>query len=121
MHDKGLKKPVQRNSTRSIVIKASPPGTPLRSRTRRGTSAGKKVPKSSNTPQASAEKLAYEALVKAETILANAIATSLRSLPKSTSLVQMMDSIRIDTAALDASDEDSLGCAGDFVSWWRDM
>jgi hypothetical protein len=57
----------------------------------------------------------------AEKMLADAIATSLKSLPKSTSLVQMMDSIRIDTAAADASDENSLGCAGDFVSWWRDL
>ena len=93
----------------------------MRSRTRRGTSAGKKAPKSSITTHASTEKLAYEALLAAEAILADAIGTALRSLPKSTSLVQMMDSIRIGAKTPEVSDEDALGCAGDFVSWWRDL
>lgn len=72
--------------------------------------------KSSRTPSDS-EKLSYDSLAAAEVVLGEAITAALKSLPRSTSLTHMMDSLRINSEPGGASGK--LACAGDFVEWWR--
>ncbi|KAK9899310.1 hypothetical protein P389DRAFT_209283 [Cystobasidium minutum MCA 4210] len=123
LSDKGLKKPVQRAATRTVAIKANLPGTPIRSRTRRGAAAIKKpVKAAAQDGQALVEKEAYESLLAARTALKEAIAHTLKSLPRSTSLTEMMAGMKMGDSAQGTEGETvQFNSAGDFVDWWRSL
>jgi hypothetical protein len=63
------------------------------------------------------EKSAHEALLAAEQMLGAAVSAALQALPRSTSILKMMETLKID--AEKASDSSHFGKAGDFVAWWR--
>lgn len=101
-------------------MKANLPGTPVRSRTRRGTVLSKRGVKPATATENSCEKNAYESLLAAEGILGEAIAVALKSLPRSTSLIQMMENMHVNAADAGENAQGGLQCAGDFVDWWRE-
>lgn len=96
------------------------PGTPLRSRTRRGAAAIRKPVSATSLEEHSTEREAYESLLAARNLLGEAIAGALKSLPRSISLTEMMADLKMSNNLEDSDRQKGrFNSAGDFVDWWR--
>lgn len=83
--------------------------------------AARKGSKTNGSSDASSENQAHDSLLAAEAALEQAIASTLRSLPRSSSLVQMMEGMRLDSAILHEQNDTDLASAADFLKWWREQ